>query len=77
MESNFLTSLSEGEAEELKTDIEQAQAKILARRESAKIEALIVEYKTAMLAARGKRHELASIRERYARKGVPVSEVIF
>ena len=77
MESNFLSSLSENEAEELKADIEQAQAKILARRESAKIEALIVEYKTTMLAARGQKHKLAEIRERYAQKGVPVHNVAF
>jgi hypothetical protein len=52
---------------------DQAKQQIEARRMAPKIE----EYKREMLAHRGKRQELARIKERYRAQGVPVDTVDF
>ncbi len=80
MSDQFLSSLSEEEANQFEAGIEALQQKIRQQREEARLKPLIEAYRRDMLAApRGTAGNgaRAEIRERAIRNGVPVDQVDF
>jgi len=76
-DNDFVSSLSEEEAQTLAAEIAQAKQNVLQRRQEKQSAELLVNYRRDMLAARGKPHILRQIKASYAARGVRVDEVVF